>query len=342
MSNYHRKIVFDFDDTISFTKNRDWDNAQPNIKLIEKINELYDCGWVIDIYTARGSISCSTRKEASNKYRSSIEQWLNKHNVKYNSLSFDKPLATYYVDDKAMTPEQFIDSNIYNLEGGLSGSDIYTDGSSVYKKDKNAHNVHAWYNEANKFLNVPSVRTVIGDVITMDYVEHDENFFTSNYYIALGLIQESLDTMKSMEITSKYDFKTYADRIYNHCELANCKLFDDVTQELSTLNLKQSFSHGDYGIKNMLFDSCNKQMYLIDPIPNMFGCTELDTAKFIASLYINKYEQNLIEQSINALCVFNNIDVDCLKLLVCCEIIRVYKYHPDKNFIIECVRNVFE
>ena len=63
MNKVHSKtLVFDFDDTISFTKNRDWENAEPNLPLIQKIQELYTKGWKIIIATSRGNLSCATRQ----------------------------------------------------------------------------------------------------------------------------------------------------------------------------------------------------------------------------------------------------------------------------------------
>ena len=102
MSKHNKRIVLDFDDTLAFTTNRDFKNANPNIDLIEKTNQLFDEGWQIDIFTARGSLSCKTRKEARQKYEFEIEQWLLEHGVKYNLLSFEKPLAAYYIDDKGI------------------------------------------------------------------------------------------------------------------------------------------------------------------------------------------------------------------------------------------------
>ena len=138
---HHKRIIVDFDDTLAFTQNRDWENAVPNIPLIEKLNNLFYAGWTIDIYTARGSISCATRQAAAKKYYSSMWLWLENNNVKYHTLSFDKPLGAYYIDDKGISPEDFILKDIRDLEGGLSGSDIYTDGALVHKTADNAHAV---------------------------------------------------------------------------------------------------------------------------------------------------------------------------------------------------------
>ena len=158
--NYHKRIVLDFDDTLAFHQNRDWENAIPNSKLIEKTNKLFDEGWQIDIFTARGSISCETREEAREKYLPGMIDWLDRNNVKYNSISFDKPLAAYYVDDKGIDPESFVNLDIHKLEGGLSGSDIYTDGTMVHKKDKNAHFVAEWYSKVIG-INIPYVERVV-------------------------------------------------------------------------------------------------------------------------------------------------------------------------------------
>ena len=65
---HHKRIVLDFDDTLAFPVNRDFKNAKPNKLLINKINKLHKAGWQIDIFTARGSISCETRADAEAKY----------------------------------------------------------------------------------------------------------------------------------------------------------------------------------------------------------------------------------------------------------------------------------
>jgi hypothetical protein len=70
----------------------------------------------------------------------------------------------------------------------------------------------------------------------------------------------------------------------------------------------------------------------------VFGCRELDIAKFIASLIINKYSPAEQDLAINTLLAYNHwIDKADLLTLTAAEIVRVYKYHPDKDFIIQCV-----
>lgn len=340
--NYHKRIVLDFDDTLSFSQNRDWINAVPNLKLIEKTNKLYEAGWIIDIYTARGSISCNDRQSADKLYRPSIEEWLLKHKVKYHSISFDKPLAAYYIDDKGITPEDFINVDIKQLEGGLSGADVYSDGKLVHKKDPSAHLVRNWY-ETVKGIKTPKIDRIVGDTISMEYIEHDKSFFQQNPHIGLGLILQALDALKENKYNHKYGptIMDYRFKIGQHIDRApeQMGLFNKIYEQLLNIVLPPSFHHGDFGITNMLFTK-DKELYLIDPITNGFGCTELDSAKFIASLWINEYENKFIHPITQMMCLYNKMEHDTFKILVASEIIRVYKYHPNKNFIVECINNV--
>lgn len=63
------------------------------------------------MHTARGWISCNQDTEAAEKkYRKQIETWLAAHNVPDDALLFlVKPFGIYYVDDKAMRPDEFVE-----------------------------------------------------------------------------------------------------------------------------------------------------------------------------------------------------------------------------------------
>lgn len=342
---YHKRIVVDFDDTLAFHQSRKFDSARPNEVLINKLNHLYDQGWQIDIFTARGSISCSTREEAREKYESSIVAWLKKYNVKYNMLSFDKPLAAYYIDDKGIMPEDFLEVDIRELEGGLSGTEIYTDGKVVHKQDPAAHATREWFEQA-AIVNIktPNVHRVVGETITMDYIDNDEDYFYDNFHMALGIVQTQLDKLKGLKVNDDLEYVSYLKRIEDHADNAynhgGHTIFSDNVARLYEYDLKRTFSHGDFGIKNILFKDCSAT--LIDPICGVFGCTELDAAKFIASLLINKYDMDKVVKSFKYMALANDINKDMLSALVGAEITRVYKYHPNKDFIMECMTNVYE
>ena len=104
----YNRIVIDLDDTICYTTNRDFDNSIPNEKVINKTNKLYEEGWEIVIFTARGDKSCRTLAEKELKYRLITERWLKENNVKYTRLMFGKSNADYYVDDKNISIEEFL------------------------------------------------------------------------------------------------------------------------------------------------------------------------------------------------------------------------------------------
>jgi len=337
---YHKRVIVDFDDTLAFTTNRDWMGAKPNKPLIAKLNKLHNEGWQIDIFTARGSLSCKTRKEAEEKYLDSMLMWLLKHNVKYDIVSFNKPLGAYYIDDKAITPEDFVNVNIEQLEGGLSGSDIFTDGKLVHKQDDNAHDVKTWFGQVGS-AHVPVVDRIVGNTLTMEYVPHDKEYFANNPYVALGLVQEKLEMFKTIYDYPTATFDDYVQRICAHA------IGSDYVSELDKLVLSKllyqipltpGFGHGDFGVTNLLFN--NDKLKMIDPITETFTCTELDVAKFIASLYINKYSSDLIDLAYNTLSVFNNIPTHVLDLFISTELTRIVKYHPDKEFVMEQIRNV--
>ena len=337
---YHKRIVVDFDDTLAFHQNRKFDEAAPNTLLIDKLNKLYDEGWQIDIFTARGSISCKTREEAREKYEKGMMKWLYKHGVKFNMLSFDKPLAAYYIDDKGIDPSAFLDVDIRELEGGLSGTEIYTDGKVVHKQDANAHATRDWFEKAKTIqIKTPTIHRVVGDTITMDYINHDEDYFFENFHMALAIIQTQLEKMKGLKPVDNLEYESYIKRIEEHASNSGEAELIANASRLKKYDLKRGYSHGDFGIKNMLFKNCD--MHLIDPICGVFGCTELDAAKFIASLVINKYDDKLVAKSIDYMAMANDINKGMLVTLAAAEVTRVYKYHPDKNFIMECFDNVY-
>lgn len=51
----YNTYVIDLDDTICYTIDRRFNESIPNMAVIKKINELYDKGWHITIFTARRS-----------------------------------------------------------------------------------------------------------------------------------------------------------------------------------------------------------------------------------------------------------------------------------------------
>lgn len=91
---------FDIDDTICITNGVDYLNSIPLFERIKKINSLYDAGFTIKFYTARGS-------KTGIDWREITEVQLTSWGVKYHELHMGKPFADIYIDDKGMKDSDF-------------------------------------------------------------------------------------------------------------------------------------------------------------------------------------------------------------------------------------------
>lgn len=103
-----RTAVFDVDDTILVTQNRDYENSVPRMEVIHGMRALYEAGWTIILHTARGmGRSNGCIEEVAEQVREEIVSFCWKHDIPYDSIQLGKPWGALYVDDKAMTPERF-------------------------------------------------------------------------------------------------------------------------------------------------------------------------------------------------------------------------------------------
>jgi len=111
----HRSIVFDLDDTICFPNHDQissydkYGRAAPNVPVIEGMQKLRDAGYYITISSSRRMVTHDGNLARIIQDIAEItEHWLEKHKVPYDEIKYGKPYSsTYYVDDKAMTPEMF-------------------------------------------------------------------------------------------------------------------------------------------------------------------------------------------------------------------------------------------
>lgn len=110
--NPEKTLIVDVDGTILKAFNRDYENAVEFPEIIAKLNTLHDKGWTIIYFTARGQLSKNGDMDLIEKQnRPVLEKWLKDHNVKYDYLMFNKPYGAWYIDDKALTPEEFLAKN---------------------------------------------------------------------------------------------------------------------------------------------------------------------------------------------------------------------------------------
>jgi hypothetical protein len=97
-----KTFVVDIDGVIAFlSPDNNYHLAKGNPAFIEKVNELYDKGNTIVLFTARGS-------KTGIDWRATTESQLQQWGVKYHELRLGKPFADFYVDDRLLSPVEFL------------------------------------------------------------------------------------------------------------------------------------------------------------------------------------------------------------------------------------------
>ena len=101
MSLKKKIICFDIDNTICKTVGSDYKNSKPIVKNIRFINNLYDNGHTIKIFTARymGRTNDNIVKARQKAKKITLNQ-LKKWKVKFHRIYFGKPSSDFYIDDK--------------------------------------------------------------------------------------------------------------------------------------------------------------------------------------------------------------------------------------------------
>ena len=95
-----KTFCFDIDGVIAkIVSELQYDKAEPVTENISLINNLYDRGHTIILYTARGSKTGIDWKEVT---KNQMKKW----GVHYHELHFGKPAADYYIDDKFVGIDQ--------------------------------------------------------------------------------------------------------------------------------------------------------------------------------------------------------------------------------------------
>lgn len=105
MKSNTKTYCFDLDNTICNTIDKNYKDAYPYTEVVNKINELYDAGNKIIIYTARGGTSKIDYHELN---ITQLEKW----GVKYHELiDKNKPHFDLFIDDKAINAQTWREQN---------------------------------------------------------------------------------------------------------------------------------------------------------------------------------------------------------------------------------------
>ena len=103
-----KTIVFDVDGTILETPGRDYANSQPKVEVVVGMRALKEAGWTIILMTARGmGRSNGDIESVRAQVEGEITEFCAKYDVPYDVLLLGKPWAAYYIDDRALRPEEF-------------------------------------------------------------------------------------------------------------------------------------------------------------------------------------------------------------------------------------------
>tara|TARA_Y100000590_G_C15703823_1_gene1007800 strand:+ start:2050 stop:2415 length:366 start_codon:yes stop_codon:yes gene_type:complete len=102
MANNKKIFCFDLDNVICTTKKANYSRAKPKKNVVKTINDLYQNGHYIKIFTARymGRNNENQKKAYKFGFNKTLKQ-LKKWNLKFHELILGKPTFDIYVDDKA-------------------------------------------------------------------------------------------------------------------------------------------------------------------------------------------------------------------------------------------------
>lgn len=110
-------FIFDIDNTIAKTKGTKYQAAKPIKSKIKIINQLFDKGHIIKVFTSRymgkhnGNVNLIKKK-----YYRKTERQLRGWGLKFHDLMFGKPIFDFFIDDKAFNvKDKKINKIFYNL-----------------------------------------------------------------------------------------------------------------------------------------------------------------------------------------------------------------------------------
>lgn len=127
MADHPSKIVVDLDGVIAGAKpeNGDYSNCLPNGRVVERLKQLREAGFLIAVHTSRNVKTHEHNAGAlTAKTVPLLTAWLMKHSVPYDEIWVGKPWAGpggVYVDDRAVRPSELINLTLKELTARATG-----------------------------------------------------------------------------------------------------------------------------------------------------------------------------------------------------------------------------
>lgn len=116
-----KRVVFDIDGVLcKKDEHKDYADRIPHPGMVEQLQDYYEEGYYIILYTARnmnthqgriGKINANTAK--------TLLQWLDEHNIPHDEIYYGKPWCGhdgFYVDDKAIRPSELANNTTSEIQ----------------------------------------------------------------------------------------------------------------------------------------------------------------------------------------------------------------------------------
>lgn len=115
-----KNIIIDLDGTLTEDIEANYIDKPARMNIIKKLQEYRAMGFHITISTSRGMRSYEGDIGKINiNILPSILEWLNKHEVPYDSVVVGKPWCGFdgfYIDDKAIRPSEFANMSYQEIQ----------------------------------------------------------------------------------------------------------------------------------------------------------------------------------------------------------------------------------
>ena len=102
-------LCVDVDDTICHTVNRDYANTVPIEPMVARLREAHALGYHIVLHTARGQgRSNGAWQTVEDEVRGEVAGFCERFAIPFDAIVLGKPWARWYIDDKAIRPDEFL------------------------------------------------------------------------------------------------------------------------------------------------------------------------------------------------------------------------------------------